>query len=62
METVLKKYLYFYRIGTYCIRNEIKYIYTLKAVLIKAFFNGTFLVKGKSEILKYFFLIRCNYT
>ena len=56
METFLKKHLYFYRFDTYCIINyDIKYIFTLKAVLIKAFFNETFLVKGKSEILKYFF-------
>ena len=57
METFLKKYLYFHRIDTYCIVNYyIKYIFTLKAVLIKAFYNETFLVKGKREILKYFFL------
>ena len=54
-----KKYLYFHRIDTYCIINyDIKYIFTLKAILIKAFFIETFFVKGKSEILKYF----CNYT
>jgi len=36
---------------------DIKYIFTLMALLInKAFFNEFFLVKGKSEILKYFFL------
>ena len=46
-----------HRIDTYCIINyDIKYIFTLKAVLIKAFFNETFLVKGKSEIIKYFFI------
>ena len=57
METFLKKYLCFHRIDTYCIINyDIKYIFTLKAVLIKAFFNETFLVKGKSEIIKYFFI------
>ena len=57
MEKFLKKYLYFHRIDTYCIVNYyIKYIFTLKAVLIKAFYNETFLVKGKREILKYFFL------
>ena len=54
METFLKKYLYFHRFDTYCIINyDIKYIFTLKAVLIKAFLK-TFLDKGKSEILKYF--------
>ena len=44
-------YLYFHRNDTYCIiiNNNIEDIFTLKAVLIKAF-----LVKGKSEILKYF--------
>ena len=30
---------------------------TLKAVLVKAFFIETFLVKGKSEILNFFFFI-----
>ena len=60
---ISKKYLYFRRIDTYCIINyDIKYIFTLKAVLIKAFFNETFLVKGKSEILKYFFFTMHNYT
>ena len=55
METFTEKY--FHRIDKYCIINcDIKYIFTLKAVLIKAFFNETFLVNGKSEILKYFFL------
>ena len=40
---VSKKYLYFHRIDTYCIINyDIKYIFTLKAVLIKAFLNETF--------------------
>ena len=52
----LKNCLYFHRIDTYCIvKYDIKYIFTLRAVLIKAFFNETFLVKGKREILKYFF-------
>ena len=42
----LKNYLYFHRIDTYFImNNDIKYIFTLKAKLIKAF-----LVKGKSDI------------
>jgi len=45
-----KKYLYFHRIDTYCIINyDIKYIFTLQAVLNKAFSNETFLVKGKSQ-------------
>ena len=46
-----EKYLYIHRNDTYCIiiNNNIEDIFTLKAVLIKAF-----LVKGKSEILKYF--------
>ena len=35
---------------------DVKYIFTLKAVLIKAFLIKLFLVKDKSEILKYFFL------
>ena len=61
METFLKKYLYIHWIDTYCIINyDIKYIFTLKAVLIKALFNETFLEKGKSEILKYFFLYDVN--
>ena len=48
MEMFLKTYLYFRRINTYCIiKYGIKYIFTLKPVLIKAFFNETFLVKGK---------------
>ena len=52
----LKNYLYFHRIDTYCIvKYDIKYIFTLRAVLIKAFFNETFLVKGKSEILSILF-------
>ena len=35
---VSKKYLYFQRIDTYFIKNyDIKYKFTLKAVLIKAF-------------------------
>ena len=39
-------------IDTYCImNNDIKYMFTLKAKLIKAF-----LVKGKSDILKYILL------
>ena len=46
MKTFLKKYLYF--------RNQI-YNYNEGMVLIKAFFNETFLVQDKSEILKYFF-------
>ena len=55
MEMFLNNYLYFNRIDTYCmIKYVIKYIFTLKAVLIKAFYNETFLGKGKSEILKYF--------
>ena len=55
-EMFLKKYLYFHRIDTYSIiNNDILYIFTLKAVSIKAFFNENFLVKGKSEILKFFF-------
>jgi len=59
----LKNYLYFHRIDIYCIVNyDIKYIFTLKAVLIKALFHETFLVKGKSEILKYFFLYDEYYT
>ena len=39
-------------------RNKLSLHYTLalKAELINAFFNETFLVNGKSEILKYFFL------
>ena len=54
METFLKNIFYFHRIDTYCIiNNDIKYIFRLKAVLIKAFLK-TFLDKGKSEILKYF--------
>ena len=59
METFLKKYLYFHRNNTYSkiINNDIKDIFTLKAVLIKVFFDETFSVKGKSEILKYFFFI-----
>ena len=37
-EYVSKKYLYFYLIDKYCIINyDIKYIFTLKAALIKAF-------------------------
>ena len=45
METLTEKY--FHRIDKYCIINcDIKYIFTLKAILIN----------GKSEILKYFFL------
>ena len=50
METILKKYLYVHRNDTYCIiiNNDIKDIFTLKAVLIK-----DFLVKGKSDIFKY---------
>ena len=45
----LKNYLYFNRIDTYCIiKYYSKYIFTLKAVLIKAFYNETFLVKGNS--------------
>ena len=52
----LKNCLYFHRIDTYCIvKYDIKYIFTLRAVLIKAFFNETFLVKGKSEILSILF-------
>jgi len=31
---------------------DIKYIFTLKTVLITGLFNETFLVKRKSEILK----------
>ena len=55
METFLNKYLNFHRIDTCCIINyDIKHIFTLKAVLIKGFFNENFLVKGKSKILKYF--------
>ena len=58
---VSKTYLYFHRIDTHCIINyDIKYKFTLKAVLIKAFLMKFFLVKGKSEILNLF--IRCNYT
>ena len=58
LKRFLKKYLYFQRNDTYCkIKNNyIRDIFTLKAVLIKAFYNKTFLVKGKREILKYFFL------
>jgi len=54
METFLKKYLYFHRIVTYSIikNNDIRNIFTLKAVLIKLF-NETFLVLGISE---YFFI------
>ena len=39
METFLKKYPYFHRNDPYCIiiNNDIKDIFTLKAVLIKAF-------------------------
>ena len=39
METFLKKDLYFHRNDTYCIiiNNDIKDIFTLKRVLIKAF-------------------------
>ena len=61
METFLKKYLYFHRNNTYSIimNNDIKDIFTLKAVLIKVFFDETFSVKGKSEILKFFFLYWC---
>ena len=37
-EMFLKKYLYFYRIDAYyIINNDIKYMFTPKAVLIKAF-------------------------
>ena len=54
METFLKKYLYFHRIDTYFFINyNIKYIFTLKAVPIKAFLLKLFLDKGKSETLKY---------
>ena len=58
MEMFLKNYLYFHRIDTYCIvKYDIKYIFTLRAlaVLIKAFFNETFLVKDNCEILSIFF-------
>ena len=57
METFLKKYLYFHRSDTYCIiiNNDIKDIFTMKAVFIDLIFDEVFLVKGKSEILKYFF-------
>ena len=54
METFLKNDLYFHRISY--INNYIKSIFTLKAVLVKVFFNETFLIKGKIEILKYFLL------
>ena len=54
---VSKNISIFYRIDKYCVINYIiKYIFTLKAVLIKTIFYETFLVKVKSEILKYFFL------
>ena len=44
-------------IDTYCFINyDFKYVYTMKAVLIKAFILKSFLVKGKREILKYFLL------
>jgi len=48
--------IYFHRIDTYCIINyNIKYIFTRKAVLIKAFISETFLVKGKVRFLSIFF-------
>ena len=57
---VSKKYLYFHRIDTYCFINyDIKYIFTIIHDIytegsVKAFFNETLLVQGKSEILKVF--------
>ena len=44
IETFLKKYLYFQRNDTYCIiiNNAIKDIFTLEAVLIKAFLMKLF--------------------
>ena len=40
---VSKKYLYFHRIDTYCIiNNDFKYMFTPKAVLIKAFLMKLF--------------------
>ena len=49
---VSKIYLYFDSI--YCVYNDNKHIYT-EGRIDKSFFSETFLVKGKSEILKYFF-------
>ena len=65
--TFLEKYLYFHRIDTYCFINyDIKYIFTIIHDIytegsVKAFFNETLLVQGKSEILN-IFSIRCNNT
>ena len=47
METFLRKYLYFHRNDTYVytctiVNNDIKDIFTLKAVLIKAFLMKLF--------------------
>ena len=49
METFLKIYLYFHRNNTYCIiiNNDINDIFTLKAVLIKAFLIKLFQLKAK---------------
>ena len=53
----LKNDLYFHRIDTYCIINyDIKYIFTLKAVLIKAFLVRNFFSSGQKWDFKVFFL------
>ena len=43
-KTFLEKYLYFHRMDTYCkiINNDIKSIFTLKAVLIQDFLMKLF--------------------
>ena len=54
---VSKKYRYFFRIDTYCkINYDIKYVFTLKAVLlIKAFLMKVFSYGQKWDFIKVFF-------
>ena len=56
MKTFLKKYLYFHRNETYCIiiNNDIKDIFSLKAVLIKAFLTKFFKLQAKVRFKIFF--------
>ena len=50
-ETFLKIYIYVHGIDTYCVINyDIKYIFTLKAVLIKAFLMKLFMLRAKVRL------------
>ena len=57
METFLKKYLYLHRNDTHCIiinNDDINDIFTLKAVLIKAFLLKLFKLRVKVRFLSIF--------